>query len=165
MIEDLRFYIRLDYRAVYIGYLYSDNEGREIHYSPSGYEFMQSTIAFIGEEHNILVGRWTVEKIFRTPDDSVVKNDCIEIRGRNLSTGLPDKVCVSLQAINENLTPSIKGTATNIALNLENVFPDAIYDVLLKSEFVLQEGDFPLPANFMRIYEQQLPVPITAMDT
>lgn len=158
MYQKLIFYIRLDYRAIYIGYRYPNGKGHEINYSPSGYEFMQSIIEFLRVQYDILVGRWTVERLLTKSKD--YEKDCIEIRGRNLTTGLPDTVCVSLQLINDNLSPLIKSSATIIELNLKHNISDEIYTELLKSELISEKGDFPLPQNFIPIFEEQLPIPI-----
>jgi|GEM_PF-7037164 len=159
MAQEIEFYIRLDYRAIYVGYHSQDNENRELSYSPSGIEFMQTIIQLIRDNHNLLVGRWTVEKLFYD-DERLIRDDCIEIKGRSLTTGLPDKACVSIETITEKLNTSIETTARIIAMNLENNFPDAVYEALLKSKFVLQEGDFPLTANFIKIFNEHLPVPL-----
>lgn len=159
MAQKPTFYVRLDYRAIYIGYRYPNNDGHEINYNPSGYEFMQSTIEFIRKKYNILIGRWAVEELLIKSRDG--DKECIEIKGRSLSTGLPDAACVSLKLINDNLNVLITGIASTIALNLKHIFPHKIYAELLISEFLLEEGDFPLPLHFISTFEDKLSIPIT----
>lgn len=159
--SDHPFSIRLDYRAVYIAYRTQDGAVIQRPYTPSGVEFSETIRNYYRQSHNLLVGRFSVEDVLlRLSDESGKLKQTISVRGRNLVTGLPDQIEISIHSINEVVDPLIKQVASIISSNWQHTIPEELHEEVKLKGFQLIDGDFPYPYNFEQIFRDTLSLPI-----
>lgn len=96
----------------------------------AGNTFDDDIIKYIRNKHRLLIGEKTAEDIKITIGTVCnEKNTSMEIKGRNLITGLPDSMIVSSKEIKEALKDSIDKIVSEVALLLEIVSPELAGDI------------------------------------
>ncbi len=97
----------------------------------AGNEFDNNIIEYIREEFNILIGEQLAEAL-KIGIGSAVPMDTpseMEVRGRDLLTGLPKAVMISDKQIREALSRTIIKIVENIKTILETTPPDLVSDI------------------------------------
>jgi len=97
----------------------------------AGNEFDNDIIEYIREEFNILIGEQLAESI-KIAVGSAVPLDApteIEVRGRDLLTGLPKAVMVSDKQIREAISRTVTKIIDNIKTILETTPPELVSDI------------------------------------
>ncbi len=98
----------------------------------AGDEFDNSIINFIKKKYNLLIGERTAETIKITigsayPTDEDTE---LEIKGRNLLTGLPENITVTSEEIREALSESLSHIIEAIKVTLERTPPELSADII-----------------------------------
>ncbi len=98
----------------------------------AGDEFDNSIINFIKKKYNLLIGERTAEYIkisigsaYPTDEDTE-----LEIKGRNLLTGLPENITVTSEEIREALSESLSHIIEAIKVTLERTPPELSADII-----------------------------------
>lgn len=98
----------------------------------AGDEFDNAIINFIKKKYNLLIGERTAEHIkisigsaYPTDEDSD-----LEIKGRNLLTGLPENITVSSEEIREALSECLAHIIEAIKVTLERTPPELSADII-----------------------------------
>ena len=98
----------------------------------AGDEFDLSIINFIKRKYNLLIGERTAEKIkieigsaYPTDEDTEM-----EIKGRNLLTGLPENITISSEEIREALSEPLSHIVEAIKVTLERTPPELSADII-----------------------------------
>lgn len=98
----------------------------------AGDEFDNSIINFIKKKYNLLIGERTAEHIkisigsaYPTDEDTE-----LEIKGRNLLTGLPENITVTSEEIREALSESLSHIIEAIKVTLERTPPELSADII-----------------------------------
>ena len=98
----------------------------------AGDEFDNSIINFIKRKYNLLIGERTAETIkisigsaYPGEDDSE-----LEIKGRNLLTGLPENITVTSEEIRDALSESLSHIIEAIKVTLERTPPELSADII-----------------------------------
>ena len=98
----------------------------------AGDEFDNSIINFIKKKYNLLIGERTAEQIkisigsaYPTDEDTE-----LEIKGRNLLTGLPENITVTSEEIREALSESLSHIIEAIKVTLERTPPELSADII-----------------------------------
>lgn len=98
----------------------------------AGDEFDLSIINFIKRKYNLLIGERTAEKIkieigsaYPTDEDTYM-----EIKGRNLLTGLPENITISSEEIREALSEPLSHIIEAIKVTLERTPPELSADII-----------------------------------
>ncbi len=97
----------------------------------AGNEFDNNIIEYIREEFNILIGEQLAENI-KIKIGSAVPLDSpeeIEVRGRDLLTGLPKALMVSDKQIREAISRTVFKIIENIKIILETTPPELVSDI------------------------------------
>lgn len=97
----------------------------------AGNEFDNNIIEYIREEFNILIGEQLAEHIKITIGSAVPLESPaeIEVRGRDLITGLPKALMVSDKQIREALSRTVVKIIDNIKTILETTPPELVSDI------------------------------------
>ncbi len=98
----------------------------------AGDEFDNSIINFIKRKYNLLIGERTAETIKISigsayPGDEDTE---LEIKGRNLLTGLPENITVTSEEIREALSESLSHIIEAIKVTLERTPPELSADII-----------------------------------
>ena len=126
----------------------------------AGNVFDQDIIKYIKEKYKLLIGERTAEdiKINFTNIEKPDKKEKLEVRGRNLITGLPHTIEITQdetkEALKESIDKIIKAT-TNV---LEQTPPELSGDIVEKG--IILTGGGALLKGFPELLEKELNVPI-----
>ena len=131
----------------------------------AGNSFDSDIMKYIKDKYKLLIGDRTAEEIKLTigsvyPES---KKQKMEVRGRNLVTGLPHTIKVSNEEIEEALKESayiIVNTAKNV---LEQTPPELSSDIINKG--IVVTGGGALIKGFDKLLSSELKVPVFIAET
>lgn len=97
----------------------------------AGDELDEAIIAYIRKKHNVLIGEFTAELIKKSIGavHSDVQNETMEIRGRNLYSGLPASLIINSQDMREAMSETVSHIVNAIKRALENTPPELSADI------------------------------------
>ena len=97
----------------------------------AGDELDEAIIAYVRKKHNVLIGEFTAEYIKKTIGavHSDAQNDILEIRGRNLYSGLPATLSISAHDIREAVQEPLTAIINAIKRSLEDTPPELAADI------------------------------------
>ena len=126
----------------------------------AGKYFDNEIIKYIKSKHKILIGQTTAEKI--KIDFANIKNptkkEKLEIKGKNISTGLPDEIEINQTEIKEALDESIDKIVKAIIQVLEQTPPELSGDI--KDKGLILTGGGSLLTGLNEELEDKLKIPI-----
>lgn len=136
----------------------------------AGDELNQNIIQFAREEFNLLLGEKTAEEIKMTIGSVYPLEEKLEMemRGRDLVTGLPKAVTITDEQARRALARSVKVLMDNIKVTIEETPPELVADIMSKG-IVLVGGGGTLRGLDKLVTEQtKMPVkvaedPLTAV--
>ena len=126
----------------------------------AGNIFDQDIIKYIKDKYKLLIGEKTAEDIkinFATinhPD----KKQKMEVRGRNLITGLPDSIEINQSETEEALRESIQKIIKSVTSVLEQTPPELSADIYEKG--VVLTGGGALLRGLAELLEENLKIPV-----
>ena len=98
----------------------------------AGDEMDQDIAQYIRNKYNVLIGervaeqvKWNIGSAFPLPVEKTV-----EVRGRNLVTGLPESIEISSVEVREALSPSVQVIVETIKDALDEVPPEIVADLM-----------------------------------
>lgn len=126
----------------------------------AGDEFDNAIINFIKKKYNLLIGERTAEHIkisigsaYPTDDDTD-----LEIKGRNLLTGLPENITVSSEEIREALSESLSHIIEAIKVTLERTPPELSADII--DSGITLAGGGALLRGLDRLINEETGIPV-----
>ena len=126
----------------------------------AGNVFDQDIIKYIKSKYRLLIGELTAEDIkinfanVKNPD----KKHTLEIKGRNLLTGLPDTIVITQPEIKEALDESVQKIVKATTSVLEDAPPELSGDIVDKG--IILTGGGALLNGLSEVLEEALNVPI-----
>lgn len=126
----------------------------------AGNVFDQDIIKYIKSKYHLLIGELTAEeiKINFANVDNADKKGKMEIKGRNLLTGLPDSLQITQVEIKEALEDSVKKIIKATTGVLEDAPPELSGDIVDKG--IILTGGGALLRGLSDVMERELKVPI-----
>ena len=108
----------------------------------AGNEFDQNIIEYIREEFNILIGEQVAENIKITIGSAIPLDDPqeIEVRGRDLITGLPRAIIISDAQVRDALSRTLNKIIESIKTILEITPPELVSDIYERGIFLSGGG-------------------------
>ncbi len=98
----------------------------------AGDELDQSVVQYVRNKYNVLIGervaeqiKWNIGSAFPLPVEKTV-----EVRGRNLVTGLPESIEISSVEVREALSQSVQVIIETIKDALDEVPPEIVADLM-----------------------------------
>jgi len=131
----------------------------------SGGDKMDEAISrYIRKQYNLALGEITVEHIKQKIGYAIFppKNENIEVRGRDLTTGLPRKVRIYAEEICEALSQPLSLIIERTKMALEKTPPELAADIIEKG--VVLTGGGSLLKNFACLIEKKIDVPAHLAD-
>ena len=100
----------------------------------AGDEIDQDIIAYARQVHNLLIGERTAEEIKKVAGSAapLEPEETIDIRGRDLATGLPKSVEVSTVEIRDALAGSISAIVEAVRSSIEVTPPELVSDLMAR---------------------------------
>ncbi|HHW48982.1 MAG TPA: rod shape-determining protein [Clostridiaceae bacterium] len=98
----------------------------------AGDEFDESIVHYVKKEYNLMIGERTAEEIKMTIGAAYPKPKevSIEIRGRDLVTGLPKNITITSSEVVEALKEPINAIIDSIKFTLEKTPPELAADIM-----------------------------------
>ena len=120
----------------------------------------QDIIKYIKEKYKLLIGEKTAEdiKINFSNIYKPSKKEKLEIRGRNLITGLPQAIEITQEETKEAMIDSINKIIKQIKNVLEQTPPELSADIVEKG--IILTGGGALLTGLMELLEEELTVPV-----
>mgnify|MGYP003304202942 CR=1 FL=1 len=126
----------------------------------AGNIFDQDIIKYIKDKYKLLIGEKTAEDIkinfatINNPD----KKQKMEVRGRNLITGLPDSIEINQTETEEALRDSVQKIIKSVTSVLEQTPPELSADIYEKG--VILTGGGALLRGLAELLEENLKIPV-----
>lgn len=125
---------------------------------------------FMREEHNMLIGDSTAENIKLAVGSAFPQEEelTVQVRGRDILTGLPKELTVTSEEIRNATHRSIRSIVLAIKNTIEETPPELIADLLNRSIFLAGGGSLLRGFDELISHETKLPVkmvddPMTAV--
>ena len=128
----------------------------------AGDEFDEAIVHYIKKEYNLMIGERTAELIKVTIGAAYPKlaEEKMEIRGRDLITGLPKNLKISSKEITEALKESINAIVDSIKYTLEKTPPELAADIMDRGIMLTGGGALLSGLDKLIIEETGMPVSI-----
>ena len=131
----------------------------------AGNVFDQEIIKYIKDKYKLLIGEKTAEDI-KINFANVFKPDKkkkLEVRGRNLITGLPDSIEITQQETKDALTESVNKIIKSTVSVLEQTPPELSADIYEKG--VILTGGGALLTGLDELLEENLNIPVLIVES
>ena len=126
----------------------------------AGDEFDQSIIAYVKKEHSLMIGERTAEQIKMEIGSAYKVEDekTMEIKGRDLITGLPKTVTISEEQVREALREPVSSIVEAIKTTLEKTPPELAADIMDKGIMLAGGGALLQGLDILIEKETNMPV-------
>ena len=126
----------------------------------AGNAFDNDIVKYIKDKYKLLVGERTAEEIKITIGTVFPgsKNDKMEVRGRDLVTGLPHTITLTSEEVEEGLRESVYTIIHAVKGILEQTPPELSADIIDKG--IVLTGGGSLVDGFNQLLAQELKVPV-----
>lgn len=131
----------------------------------AGDEFDQSIIAYVKKEHSLMIGERTAEQIKMEIGSAYKVEDekTMEIKGRDLITGLPKTVTISEEQVREALREPVSSIVEAIKTTLEKTPPELAADIMDKG--IMLAGGGALLQGLDILIEKETNMPVHIAET
>jgi rod shape-determining protein MreB len=129
----------------------------------AGDQFDLSIIAYIKKQYNLMIGERTAETIKMTLGSAFILEDdglSMEIRGRDLISGLPKVIEVTQKEVREALNEPIQAIIEAIKTTLEKTPPELASDIMDKGIMLTGGGALLKGLDALINHETHMPVHI-----
>ena len=126
----------------------------------AGDDIDESIVNYIKKEHNILIGLTTAEelKINIGCVIPLMSKETMEVKGRDLSTGLPKTITMDSEQVNEAIIEQIDSIIEAIKITLEKTPPELSSDIMEKG--IVVSGGGALIRNMDKLIEERTKMPV-----
>ena len=126
----------------------------------AGDEFDEAIAHYVKKEYNLMIGERTAETIKMTIGAAFPKpkEEYMQIRGRDLITGLPKNLTISSTEITEALRESINSIVDSIKYTLEKTPPELASDIMDRG--IMLAGGGALLSGFDTLIKQETGMPV-----
>lgn len=130
----------------------------------AGDELNEDIINYVKREMNLAIGETTAEQIKITLGCAkpLLTEESMEIRGRNLSTGLPEVMYITSTQVQEAMQDSIEKIIDIIKLTLEKTPPELASDIMERG--IVLTGGGALIRNFDSLLAERTEMPVYVAD-
>lgn len=130
----------------------------------AGDEFDEAIVHFVKKEYNLMIGERSAEQIKLTIGNAYPKpkEEYMEVRGRDLITGLPKNITISSSEINEALKEPINSIVDSIKYTLEKTPPELASDIMDKG--IMLAGGGALLSGLDKLIHEETGMPVMIAD-
>ena len=125
----------------------------------------EAIVQYIKKRYNLLIGERTAEEIKITIGTAMkIENpDTMEIRGRDLVTGLPKTLTIDANQMQEALTEPVAGIIDAVRGSLERTPPELSADIMDRG--IVMTGGASLLRNLDRLLSKETGMPVYVSDS
>ncbi|EGL81600.1 cell shape determining protein, MreB/Mrl family [Caldalkalibacillus thermarum TA2.A1] len=126
----------------------------------AGDEMDDAIIQYVKRKYNLMIGERTAEqlKIDIGTADSGDESEEMEIRGRDLVTGLPKTITITSKEIAEALNDTVQSIIEAVKITLEKAPPELAADVMDRG--IVLTGGGALLRNLDRVLSEETGIPV-----
>lgn len=130
----------------------------------AGDELNEDIINYVKKEMNLAIGETTAEQIKLTIGCAtpLIKEEYMEIKGRDLATGLPETVVITSTQVQEAMSESIEKIIDIIKQTLEKTPPELASDIMERG--IVLTGGGALIRNFDQLLAERTEMPVYIAD-
>lgn len=127
----------------------------------AGDELDEAIVHYVKKEYNLMIGERTAEEIKMSIGAAYPrpKEDSIEIRGRDLVTGLPKNISITSTEITEALKEPINAIVDSIKYTLEKTPPELAADIMDRG--IMLTGGGALLSGLDRLIKEETGMPVS----
>ncbi len=129
-----------------------------------GNKFDRAIAEFIRKRHGLAIGERTAEEVKLTIGSALQMQEqqTTDIRGRDISTGLPREITVTSQEITEAIQDELEGIIQAVKIVLQETPPELAADIMDKG--IVLSGGGALLRNMDKLIAKVTSVPTTIAD-
>ena len=130
----------------------------------AGDELDEGIVSYIKREYNLMIGERTAEEIKVNIGSAYprMKEEWMEIRGRDLMTGLPKNIDISSTEILDALREPVNAIIDAIKLTLEKTPPELAADIMDRG--IMLTGGGALLSGLDRLINEETGMPVNIAD-
>jgi rod shape-determining protein MreB len=131
----------------------------------AGDEFDEAIVHFVKKEYSLMIGERSAEQIKMTIGNAYPKpkEEFMEVRGRDLISGLPKNISISSTEINEALKEPINSIVDAIKATLEKTPPELAADIMDKG--IMLAGGGALLSGLDKLIKEETGMPVMIAET
>lgn len=130
----------------------------------AGDEMDDAIIQYIKKKYNLMIGERTAETLKMEIGSASVSDDLgeMEIRGRDLLTGLPKTISITGKEIAEALSETVNNILDTVKITLENTPPELAADIMDRG--IVLTGGGALLRNLDKVLGEETNMPVVVAD-
>lgn len=130
----------------------------------AGDEMDDAIIQYIKKKYNLMIGERTSETLKMEIGSASVSDDLgeMEIRGRDLLTGLPKTISITGKEVAEALSETVNNIIDTVKVTLENTPPELAADIMDRG--IVLTGGGALLRNLDKVLSEETNMPVVVAD-
>ena len=130
----------------------------------AGEKLDKDIVEYIKQKFNVIIGDGEAEEVKKQigAATAAMTEDRMEVKGRNLLTGLPETITVTTEDINEAMKDSLNEILRIIKLTLEQTPPELASDIMERG--ITLSGGLSLLRNIDRLISDETGMPVFFAD-
>lgn len=130
----------------------------------AGEKLDKDIVEYIKQKFNVIIGDGEAEEVKKQigAATAAMTEDRMEVKGRNLLTGLPETITVTTEDINEAMKDSLNEILRVIKLTLEQTPPELASDIMERG--ITLSGGLSLLRNIDRLISDETGMPVLIAD-
>lgn len=130
----------------------------------AGEKLDKDIVEYIKQKFNVIIGDGEAEEVKKQigAATAAMTEDRMEVKGRNLLTGLPETITVTTKDINEAMKDSLNEILRIIKLTLEQTPPELASDIMERG--ITLSGGLSLLRNIDRLISDETGMPVFIAD-
>lgn len=130
----------------------------------AGDELDEAIVSYIKKEYNLMIGERTAEEIKVNIGAAYprMKEEWMEIRGRDLITGLPKNISISSTEIQEAVKEPVSAIVDAIKITLEKTPPELASDIMDRG--IMLTGGGALLSGLDRLINEETGMPVNVAE-
>ncbi|MCA0755275.1 rod shape-determining protein [Paenibacillus sp. N4] len=130
----------------------------------AGDEMDEAIIQYIKRQYNLMIGERTSEQLKMEVGTALPldKTESIEIRGRDLVTGLPKTLAITSDEVTDALTDTVNAIVDAVKVTLEKCPPELSADIMDRG--IVLTGGGALLRNMDKLLQRETGMPVIVAD-
>lgn len=130
----------------------------------AGDEMDEAIIQYIKKKYNLMIGERTAETLKMEIGSASVEDaeGEMEIRGRDLLTGLPKTITITGKEVAESLYETVSSIVDTVKITLENTPPELAADIMDRG--IVLTGGGALLRNLDRVLSEETNIPVVVAE-
>jgi len=130
-----------------------------------GDEMDRAIVQYVKRKYNLLIGERTAERVKMEIGSAMLidnHKEFVEVKGRDLITGVPKTICLTAPEVNESLLETVSSIIDVIRVALENTPPELSSDLVDKG--IVMAGGGSLLKGLDKLISKETGLPVRIAD-